>query len=226
MELIRRDEASHDTARVLFAHGTPVFRAGLRTLLTRVADLAVAGEVHDGHNAARRVRELRPDVVVLTLESPGAAALAAIRRIASATSGARVLVLASDPGLFSLVDAVRAGARGLVLSSAGEDDIIRAIRSVARGDATFGSDLADHVLTHIATAEPPVAASVSKLTDRERDVPALLGRGDSTGQIALALGLSAKTVRNHISSICTKLGVLDRTQAALHAREAGLSHVG
>jgi DNA-binding NarL/FixJ family response regulator len=209
------------TLRVLVPDGPPLLRAGLRAVLGRVEGVTLVGEARDLQDAARQVGHLQPDVVVLDFEHLGPAPLPAIARIASAAPDVHVLVLGLRQDVSSLLGAVRAGARGYVLKTACAEDIVRAIRSVGRGEVTFGAGVADGVLEYIAAAEPRARDAFEQLTGRERDVLALLAQGASTGQIALRLQLSAKTVRNYISIICGKLGVLDRTQAALQAREAG-----
>jgi DNA-binding NarL/FixJ family response regulator len=202
---------------VLLVDAHPVVRAGLRAVLADARDLEAAGDAGDAREAARRAAELRPDVVVLGAHEDASA----IREVRRAAPDARVLVLAAVDDLPSVLGAVRAGARGYVLKDAGEEEVVRAVRAVGRGHATFGADVADRLLEHLATAEPPAGGLFARLGARERDVLELLAQGAATGQIARRLHLSPKTVRNHVSAICTKLEVVDRTQAALLAREAG-----
>lgn len=208
--------------RVLLADGHPVFRAGLRTALARSDDLQPAGEAHDAAEAARRVVELRPDVVVLDPPAAIADAVRATGLVVSATAEkTRVVILTSREDLPSVLAAVRAGARGYVLKGTAESDILQAIRAVGRGHATFCDEVADRLLEHLAATDPPIAAGFRELSERERGVLELLAQGASPGQIAQRLHVAPKTVRNHVSSICFKLDALDRTQAALLAREAG-----
>jgi DNA-binding NarL/FixJ family response regulator len=208
--------------RVLLACGHPLLRAGLRTVIEAVDDLAVAAETGSSAEAARLAGRLRPRVVVFGLEPRDAPQQADLARLVAATPEARVLVVAADARRERVLGAVRAGARGYLLDSAAASDLVLAIRSVGRGDAAFGAEAADAVLAHLRTAERAAEHPFGDLTERERDVLALLAEGASTGQIALRLQLRAKTVRNHVSSICAKQQVGDRVQAVLRAREAGL----
>jgi DNA-binding NarL/FixJ family response regulator len=206
--------------RVLLVDDQPLVRAGLRTTIAHSPDLELVGEPRDAREAVRQAARLGADVLVLDPRDDRAA-LDAVTRLRAAAPGTHVLVLSESADLGSMLQAVRAGARGYVLKSAGEDDIRWAIRAVARGHVTFGDEVAERVLAHLTTVEAPGAA-FPDLTGRERDVLEHLARGASTAAIARRLHLAPKTVRNYVSAICAKLGVADRTQAALAAREAGL----
>ncbi len=216
-----RREPEADGLRVLLVDGPPVMRAGLRALLARAGDLAPVGEAGAGDDAAGEAARLRAQVVVVDLGGAEDGGLERIARIAAVAPGARVLALAPGEDLALPLAAVRAGARGVAARSASEDDLLRAVRAVGRGDASFSGAVADKMLAHLATARAARDERCGQLTDREGEVLELLARGASTGEIALRLHLSAKTIRNHVSSICRKLRVLDRTQAALRAREHG-----
>jgi DNA-binding NarL/FixJ family response regulator len=209
------------SARVLIADDHPVFRAGLRALIEQSGDLTFAGEAQNADEAVDKAGMLRPDVVVLDLRMPGGG-LSATRRIAAAVPSAGILLLTMHDDEESVLAAMRAGARGYVLKGAHEDDIVRAIRAVASGEAIFGAAVADLLLDLFADAPPAAERAFPDLTDREREILELLAHGSSNGQIAQRLDLAPKTVRNHVARICNKLQVLDRAQAALRAREAGL----
>ena len=209
--------------RVLLADDHPVFRKGLRALLTSLPEATVVGEAADGEQAVRLAAEQEPDVVVMDLNMPGVNGVEATRKIVAANPAIAVLVLTmldEDEPVFA---AMRAGARGYVVKGADTDDLLRALESVARGDVVFGPAVAGRILSYLTrplSARDPVL--FPELSDREREVLELLARGMPNNQIAHKLVLSPKTVRNHVSNIFTKLQVNDRTEAMQRARAAGL----
>ena len=196
--------------RVLVVDDHPLFRSGLSGLLETVADVEVVAEAADGDAAVSRAVELHPDVVLMDLNLPGTPGLEATRRIVAAAPEVAVLVLTMVADEASVVAALRVGARGYVLKEAGQDEVVAAIRTVAAGGAVVGPGVAGRLLDR----PPPGSA----LTPRESEVMALLARGRSNPEIARELGLSLKTVQNHVSSVLAKLQVRDRTQAVLRAR--------
>jgi DNA-binding NarL/FixJ family response regulator len=205
--------------RVVLGDTDPVVRAGLRALVAGADDLELVGEVPDLAAAPHRARELRPDVVVVELTRGVADSLAVVRSIARGAPDAHVLVLAGEHERERLRRAVELGVRGWVDLGACEDELLSAIRVVARGSMLFAPAVADHVRELVAD---DAADSFPQLSRRERQVLELLAQGASNAQIAQTLYLSPKTIRNHLSAICNKLQVVDRVQAALRAREAGL----
>jgi DNA-binding NarL/FixJ family response regulator len=221
----RLDVLDHEVAggprslRVVLGDTDPVVRAGLRALVAGADDLELAGEVPDIAAAPHRARDLRPDVVVVELNRGAADSLDVVRSIARGVPDAHVLVLAGEHEREHLSRAVEAGVRGWVDLGAGEQELLDAIRAVARGAMLFAAAVADHVQGMLAGDG---ANAFPQLSRRERQVLELLAQGASNGQIAQTLYLSPKTVRNHLSAICNKLQVVDRLQAALRAREAGL----
>jgi DNA-binding NarL/FixJ family response regulator len=181
------------------------------------------GEADDGEAAVALARELQPDVVVMDLNMPGVNGVEATRRIVAANPAVAVLVLTMLDEDESVFAAMRAGARGYVVKGADTDDVLRALASVARGDAVFGPAVASRVLSYLTrplSARDPVL--FPELSEREREVLELIARGHSNSDIARRLVISPKTVRNHVSNVFTKLQVSDRAEAIARARNAGL----
>jgi DNA-binding NarL/FixJ family response regulator len=207
------------TLRVLVADDHPVFRDGLGAALA-VAGFDVVSEAADGRQAVALALELQPDVVIMDLDMPGMGGIEATRRIAHGSPDIAVLVLtmlADDDSVFA---ALRAGARGYLLKGAGQAEIVRAVETVAEGGGVFGASVASRVMDHFSGQQ--AIEPFPELTDREREVLAMVAGGLNNTAIAAQLELAPKTVRNHISNILTKLQVSDRAQAIIRARSAGL----
>ena len=213
------------TIRILIADDHPLVREGLKAALTPVPEVEIVAEAATGQEAIREAVLHQPDVVVMDLQMPDLNGIDATRELARAVPTAAVLVLTmfdDDDWVFA---AMRAGARGYVLKGAEQQEIARAIVAVAAGEAIFGPAVATRVLAYFATPPTtPTPIPFPELTAREREVLDLIAAGRTNHQIADQLGLSAKTVANHISAIFAKLQVADRTQAILRARDAGLGH--
>jgi DNA-binding NarL/FixJ family response regulator len=209
--------------RILVADDHPVFRRGMRALLESVADTEVVGEAADGEQVVALAAELRPDVILMDITMPGASGIEATRRIVAANPGIGVLMVTmveEDDAVFA---AMRAGARGYVVKGADQDEVLRAVRSVAKGEAVFGRAVAQRLTRMFAVPQAGAAArAFPDLTDREREILDLLAEGRSNAAIAARLSLSQKTVRNHVSNVLNKLQVADRGAAIVRAREAGL----
>jgi DNA-binding NarL/FixJ family response regulator len=213
---------TEEPLRVLIADDHPVFRDGLRGVLATMGTAEVVAEAATGTDAVQAAADLQPDVVVMDLHMPELGGIEATRRIVGASPHIAVLVLTMSEDDDSVFAAMQAGARGYLVKGAGPADIVRAVRSVASGDAIFGPGIAERVLRFFAaarsSAQPPAFPS---LTDREREVLELVARGEGNATIAHKLAVSQKTVRNHVSNIFLKLQVADRAQAIVRARQAG-----
>ncbi len=208
--------------RVVVADDHPVVRNGLRALLGSLPGIDVVATAANGEDAVREAVLHRPDVVVMDMAMPGMDGVTATKRLSAAAPEVAVLILTMFEEDHSLLAAMRAGARGYVLKGAEQEEIERAVRGVAAGEAIFGPGVAEKLLGHVATAQPAPPEPFPELTPRERQVLDAIAAGLTNSAIAVRFGLSAKTVGNHISNIFAKLQVADRTQAAIRARDAGL----
>jgi DNA-binding NarL/FixJ family response regulator len=199
--------------RVVIADDHAVVRQGLRTFLDLQDDIEVVAEAGDGAEALAAAEEHAPDVVLIDLVMPNVDGIEAIRGLRERVPAARAIVLSSFIEDEKLLPAVRAGAAGYLLKDVEPQQLVEAIRTVHAGGALLHPKVASRLLEEMAT---------DPLTPREREVLALIGRGMANKVIARELSLSEKTVKAHVSSILAKLGVTDRTQAALYAVRAGL----
>lgn len=206
---------------VILADDHPVVRAGLAALLESLPDIEVLAVAATGRDAVKEAVLHRPDVAILDLQMPDVDGFAATREIARLAPEVAVLVLTMFDDEDSVFAAMRAGACGYVVKGAEQDEIARAIHAVAAGEAIFSPGVAQRVLQFFA-APPRVAEPFPELTGREREILTLLAGNLGNAAIAARLGLSPKTVSNHLSSIFTKLAVADRAGAILRAREVGL----
>jgi DNA-binding NarL/FixJ family response regulator len=207
--------------RVLLVDDHAVVREGLRTFLELQDGIEVAGEAGDGMEGVAAAERLRPDVILMDLVMPRLDGVAAMREIRRRVPSARVIVLTSFTDDEKLLPALQAGAAGYLLKTAEPADLARAVRAAHAGDALLDPAVAARLLASIA--EPAGAGPRDALTPREREVLALIGRGFANKRIALELGIAEKTVKTHVGHVLAKLGVSDRTQAALHAARAGLT---
>jgi DNA-binding NarL/FixJ family response regulator len=210
------------TIRVLIVDDHPVFRDGLAAALAASPGIEVAGQAGDGPAAVELAQPGRFDVVVLDLSLPSMSGIEAAARISEVPGAPAVIIVTMVEDVDTVTAALQAGARGYILKGSSGQQIAAAVRAVAEGGAILGPGIAPRLLDWPARAAPPAAPG--GLTDRERDVLALLAAGASNAQIARTLGLSLKTVQNYVSRILDKLQVTDRTQAALRARDMG-SHL-
>jgi DNA-binding NarL/FixJ family response regulator len=205
--------------RVLVADDHPMFRNGIVNSLAELVDVELVGEAADGDLAVALTVELLPDVVLMDLQMPGRSGIEATREISRLAPDVKVLVLTMFEDDDSVFAAMRAGARGYLLKGANQDDVERAIRTVAAGEAVFGAAVASRLLGYFAA---PPSTTFPELTEREREVLDLLASGRNNQAIAGELVLSLKTVRNHVSNIFAKLRVADRSEAIVKARDGGL----
>jgi len=208
--------------RVLVVDDHPLFRFGVCTLLGNQPVIDVVGEAASGASAVSAAAALEPDVVVMDLHLPDISGAEATRNIVTSRPKTGVLMLTMADDSESVFAAMRAGARGYLLKDAEPDEIVRAVQAVARREAIFGPDIATRVLGFFNTAHQNIEPVFPELTGREREVLALIAAGHSNTVIAHTLILSPKTVRNHISSVFSKLRVADRAEAIIRARDAGL----
>jgi DNA-binding NarL/FixJ family response regulator len=207
--------------RVLIADDHAVVRHGLRTFLDLQDEIDVVGEAEDGEQAVRAVEELAPDVVLMDLVMPSVDGIEAIRQIRERRPATRVIALTSFLDDDKLFPAVRAGAAGYLLKDVQPNELVAAIRTVHAGESLLHPAAATRLMARVANeGERPDPASL--LTPREREVLVLIARGSPNKLIARDLGVSEKTVKTHVSNLLGKLGLTDRTQAALFAVREGL----
>lgn len=209
--------------RIVVADDHPLFRDGLRTLIGTMPEAELVGEASTGDEAVKLALALRPDVVLMDIQLPGRNGIEATRAIVDGAPDVAVLVLTMFEDDDSVFAAMRAGARGYLLKGADQEELVRAIEAVAHGQAIFGPGVARRVMAFFAS---PTRTRDSQpfpdLTDRERDVLELIAQGRANPDIARRLGIAEKTVRNHVSIVFNKLQVVDRSQAIVRAREAGM----
>jgi NarL family two-component system response regulator LiaR len=212
--------------RVLIADDHAVVRQGLRTFLDLQADIDVVGEAADGEEAVAIAAEHAPDVILLDLVMPRLDGIGALRRLRETAPAARVIVLTSFGEDERLFTALRAGASGYLLKDVEPAELVRSIRTVHGGGAPLSPAVAARVVEELASGGGAGRAAADDLTPRELEVLCLIARGQSNKRIALELGVAEKTVKTHVSHVLAKLGLSDRTQAALYAVREGLVSQG
>ncbi len=209
--------------RVLLADDQELMRAGFRMILSSEPGLEVVGEAADGAEAIARAAQLAPDVILMDVQMPGTDGLAATREI-TRTSTAKVVILTTFDREDYLFEALQAGAAGFLLKNASPEDLIQAVRVVARGDAMLAPELTRRVLDRFAVSPGPVQRPdrLNQLTEREWDILRLLAEGASNAEIAQQLFVGEATVKTHVSRVLAKLGLRDRVQAVVFAYESGV----
>jgi len=216
--------------RVLIVDDQALVRAGFRALLSARADIDVAGEATDGTEAVAQARALRPDVVLMDIRMPGLDGLSATRQITAdpQLTGVRILILTTFELDEYLFDALRHGASGFLVKDTEPGDLVTAVRAVAAGDALISPGMTRRLVAEFSARakEPTTTADLAALTDREREVMALVAEGLTNDEIAGRLFLSPATARTHVSRAMIKLGARDRTQLVVLAYESGLVRPG
>jgi two-component system, NarL family, response regulator LiaR len=208
-----------DPIRVLIVDDHAVVREGLRTFLDLQDGIEVVGEAGDGEQAISEAERLRPDVVLIDLVMPELDGVQTMRALRERVPSARAVVLTSYLDDERLLPAMRAGAAGYLLKSVQPQELARAVRTAAAGQALIDPAVAARLVEALDGSSDDQA---DRLTPREREVLALLARGFANKRIAVELGIAEKTVKTHVSNVLAKLGVSDRTQAALYASRLGL----
>ncbi|WP_053703901.1 response regulator [Streptomyces sp. WM6368] len=215
---------------VLLADDQLLVRAGFRALLDAQPDIGVVGEAADGEEAVRLVRELRPDVVLMDIRMPVLDGLAATRRIGEdeALADVRVVMLTTFELDEYVFEAIRSGASGFLVKDTEPEELLRAVRAVVAGDALLSPGVTRRLIAEFAarSKQPAAAAGLGRLTDREREVMALVGMGLSNEEIARRLVVSPLTAKTHVSRTMVKLGARDRAQLVVLAYESGLVRPG
>lgn len=220
--------------RVLLVDDQQLVRQGFRTILESEPDITVVGESQDGAEAIEHARALTPDVVCMDVEMPGVDGITASRKITATEDPPAILILTTFGHEEYLFDALAAGVSGFLLKTSGADQLLEAVRTLARGDALLGPDVTRAVIERVGShtkpapnehrVDPPRGAALESLglTDRELEVLQRLAQGHSNSEIANALFLGESTVKTHVSNILRKLGARDRIQAVVWAHTHGI----
>ncbi len=212
--------------RILLVDDQTMFRSGMRMLLSSQADFEVIGEAADGEEALQKCASLKPDVVLMDLRMPVLDGAAATRRLRLSQPNVRVIVLTTFDEDAAIFDGLRAGAIGYLLKDAPTDKLYEAIRAAAHGETVLQPSVAARVVaqfTRLSDQAPAWAQALAEpLSPRELEILRLLANGSTNREIAAQLVLAEGTVKNHVTSILGKLGVTDRTAAAMRAKELGL----
>jgi DNA-binding NarL/FixJ family response regulator len=209
--------------RILVVDDHTLFREGVNAIFSTVPDVRVVGEASNGVEAVSLANSIQPDVILMDIQMPQLNGIEATRRILHTSPKIGIIVLTMYEDDDSVFSAMRAGARGYILKGADQEELLRAVRAVASGEALFGPAIATRMMTYFSSAKINSAIEAfPELTEREREVLDLIANGSNNNQIANQLSISPKTVRNHVSNIFNKLQVADRAQAIIKAREQGL----
>ncbi|HCT78895.1 MAG TPA: DNA-binding response regulator [Micromonosporaceae bacterium] len=215
--------------RVLIADDDHLMRAGLAELLTADPTISVVGQASTGREAVRRTRELAPDVVLMDVRMPDLDGIAATRELSKAAPQAKVLILTTFEQDDYIFGALRAGASGFLLKRTRPEELIAAVHTIAAGDSLLSPSVTRRVIDRMAQQPTPDLASQAKLgglTQREREVLALVARGLSNREMAAALCVEESTIRTHFKRVLMKLNLRDRVQAVIFAYENGLNRLG
>jgi DNA-binding NarL/FixJ family response regulator len=215
--------------RVLLVDDDDLMRAGLRSVLSSDASIEVVGEAGDGRTGLERVRELRPDLVLMDVRMPSVDGIAATRELLAVRPDVKVVILTTFEEDDYIFGALSAGASGFLLKRTSPEELIAAIHTVAAGDSLLSPAVTRRVIERMArqpTVDPSSSGRLDVLTPREREVLELMARGLSNGEIAAALVVEESTVKTHVRRVLMKLGLRDRVQAVISAYESGLVSPG
>ncbi|KAA2262324.1 response regulator transcription factor [Solihabitans fulvus] len=212
------------TIRIVLADDQPLVRAGLSMVITDIPDLEIVGEAGTGTQAVALARDARPDVVVMDIRMPGMDGIEATRAITAAGPTPRVLMLTTFDDDTNVYASLRAGASGFLVKDMAVADMVAAIRVVAGGDALIAPSVTRRLIGEFACRPTPTRRSrrIDGVTEREREVLTLVGRGMSNGEIAAHLLIGHATAKTHVARLLTKLDARDRVQLVIAAYEAGL----
>ena len=215
-----------ETIRVLIADDQTITRSGIRSLLAAREDIEIVGEAQNGEEAIEFASSTQPDVILMDLRMPGVNGIDATRRIHRTFPHIGILVLTVFEDDTSVFPAIRAGARGYLLKNTEQEELLRAIHTVANGGAIFSPGIAQKVLGYLHAPPPDVPEQLfDELTSREREILELIAQGMTNAEIATLLNLSPKTVSNNISNVLLKVHAVDRAKLMLMALEAGMGKV-
>jgi DNA-binding NarL/FixJ family response regulator len=209
--------------QVLIADDHPVVRRGLLFFLKTQKEIEIVGEASNGEEAVQLVQQRKPDVVLMDLVMPVMDGIEATKKIKEVAPDTKILILTSFSDQDHVIPAIRAGASGYQLKDIEPDELVRAIHAVMNGESQLHPKVTTHVIKHLADGAPQEEDQITKLTKREREVLAEIAKGKSNKEIALALSITEKTVKTHVSNILAKLELSDRTQAALYAVKHGIT---
>ncbi len=218
-----------ETIRLLISDDHALFREGLQALFSAIEDIELVGEAATGEEAISLAESLQPDVVLMDINMPGVNGVQATRQILRASPVIGVIMVTMLDDDASVFSAMRAGARGYVLKGAKHEELLQTIRAVANGQALFGPAIATRIMSFFDKQGPKIKSALPEeafpeLTPRELEVLELIAQGANNSQIADKLVITDKTVRNHVTSIFSKLQVADRAAAIIQARDAGFGY--
>ncbi len=208
--------------RVLLADDHAIFRKGLREIIDKQSDMIVVGEAKDGVEAVSKAEELAPDVILMDIKMPRLDGIAAAHLITERDPEAKIIILTMYLEVEYVSGATKAGARGYILKDAGLEKMLEAIRAVHRDEVRIDSAMASKALVKLCQETEDSQERIISLTEREKEVLSFVVKGATNSQIAQRLLLSERTVENHLSAVFKKLGVRNRTEAAVHAVRDGL----
>jgi DNA-binding NarL/FixJ family response regulator len=212
-----------DAIRILVADDQAITRSGLQALLAAAENIEIVGEACDGQEAVDLAASLQPDVILMDLRMPGINGIEATRRIHRTSPRISILVLTVFEDDTSVFPAIRAGARGYLLKNTEQDELLRAIRTVASGGAIFSPGIAQKVLGYLSAPSPNLPGDLfDELTSREYEILELIAQAKTNAEIATFLNLSPKTVSNYVSNVLLKVHATDRAKLMLLALEAGM----